>query len=121
MISSAVDFDFVTTRATTIAPAIGSVTTVACAALIFGNDSRQPSTSPSATRLPSTLTTSSSRPTRYTRPDLSTRPRSPVRNQPCLSTVPIDAGALLDDLAPLPWPLLLVSASYGPRDTGDSA
>src|SRR5215213_2710320 len=78
MISSAPHFCFITTRATTIAPAIGSVTTVACAALIFGNASRQPSTSPSATRLPSTFTTSSSRPVIARRPVLSILPRSPA-------------------------------------------
>src|SRR5215475_11426999 len=49
MISSAPHFCFMTTRATTIAPAIGSVTTVAWAALILGNASRQPSTAPIAT------------------------------------------------------------------------
>src|SRR5262245_35925618 len=83
MISSAAHLALATTRATTTAPVIGSDTTSAWAALIFGNASRQPSTSPSATRLPSTLTTSSSRPVRNIRLVLSILPRSPVRNQPC--------------------------------------
>src|SRR5262245_45031992 len=121
MISSAPHCDFATTRATTIAPASGSVMTSACACFTFGNDSRQPSTSPSATRLPSTFTPSSSRPARYKRPLLSSLPLSPVRNQPCLSTEPIDAGPLLDDFdVDLPFEPL-VSASYGPSETGDSA
>ena len=62
MMSSARQTPARTTRATTIGPPRSSVTTRACAAFTLGNASRQPSTSPSATRLPSTLTRSSSRP-----------------------------------------------------------
>src|SRR5205823_1995691 len=92
--------------------------TSACASFTLGNDSRQPSTSPSATRLPSTLTRSSSRPSRNRRPVLSSWPRSPVRNQPpsfsplgaflgglsCLSacgpTAPADTAGLLTQMTP---------------------
>ena len=71
MMSSARHMLARTTRATTIGPPRSSVMTRACAALIFGKDSRQPSTSPSATRLPSTFTRSSSRPVMVMRPFLS--------------------------------------------------
>src|SRR5215213_7900941 len=54
------------------------------------------------------------------RPFLSSLPRSPVRNQPCLSTEPMEATDV-EERAPLPLPLPLVSASYGPSEIGESA
>src|SRR5439155_15852100 len=81
--------------------------------LIFANASRQPSTSPSATRLPSTLTTSSSRPVMQRRPFLSSLPRSPVRSQPPLSVEPI---ATMPDARSFDG----FSSSYGPIDLGES-